>query len=306
LQYQRPVLKQELKLRMSPQLLQSINLMALPILDLRTRIQEEIEKNPALELVEDPADELPLEERPRKNADILEYFENSSDPGYNRGGYDEEAGDAKRRFMEGALARPESLQDHLIWQLSLQPIPDDLRALGELVIRNLDGNGFFLEALEKLVEADRLERLMQAVAIVQTFEPIGVAVADYRESLLLQTRMRGGAPAYTEEILRNQLGLLEKGRLKDIARKLKISDQQAGECLAFIKTLTPFPGRLYSNITPSYVVPDLLVKLRDDQFVIILNDEEIPVLGVNPFFSEMKADGAAPAGKEVRNTSVRR
>ncbi|HOV37105.1 MAG TPA: RNA polymerase sigma-54 factor, partial [Spirochaetales bacterium] len=152
-QYQKPVLVQEQKLHMSPQLLQSIQLMALPIQDLKTRIEEELEKNPALEILED-SQNFSYDESQKKQSEIEEYFEDSSDSGFSRG-YDEEAGDAKRKFMEGALSRPESLQDHLLWQLSLQPISEELRSVCELLIHNLDENGFHRENPEGLVPPDK-------------------------------------------------------------------------------------------------------------------------------------------------------
>ena len=301
-QYQKPVLVQEQKLRMNPQLLQSIQIMALPLQDLRLRIQEELEKNPALEALEEPQN-ISMEEREKKGEAIseeYEYFEESSDPGFSKGGYDDEAGDAKRKFMEGALSRPESLQDHLLWQLNLQPIPENLRRICELLIRNLDKNGFHREKPENLVKETEQELLLEALKLVQTFDPLGVCVADYKEALMVQALSRQDAPEYTAILINEHFELLERGKIKEIAKKLKIEEKAVQDCLAFIKTLTPFPGRLYSNETPLYVIPDLMVRLKDGQFVIILNDEEIPVLGVNPFFADLQEASNEKRTKEVK------
>jgi len=297
LQYQKPVLVQIQKLRMNPQLLQSIQIMALPLQDLRLRIQEELEKNPALEVLEEPqsisADE-------SDESEDYERFEDSSDPGFSKSGYDDEAGDAKRKFMEGALSRPESLQEHLLWQLNLQPIPENLRRICELLIRNLDKNGFHQENPENLVKEHERELLEEGKKLVQTFDPVGVCVADYKEALMVQAMTRPEAPEYTAVIIQEHLELLERGKIKDIAKKLKIEEKAVEDCLAFIKTLTPFPGRLYSSENPVYVIPDLMVKLKEGQFVIILNDEEIPVLGVNPFFADLQESADKKPAKEVK------
>lgn len=299
MQYQKPVLVQEQRLRMNPQLLQSIQIMALPLQDLRIRIQEELEKNPALEMLEEPQS-YSLEESPKKNAEEDEYFDDSSDPGFTRSGYDDEAGDAKRKFMEGTLSRPESLQEHLLWQIRLHPISDELLEACELLIRNLDENGFHREKPESLFPVSRRDLMDEALKLVRSLDPAGVCAADYRESLELQTLFRPEAPEHTMVILREHLEMLERGKYREIAKNLRIEESEVEECLKFIKTLTPFPGRLYSSETPRYVIPDLMVKLKDGQFVIVLNDEEIPVLGVNPFFADIQESPEASKTRDVK------
>jgi RNA polymerase sigma-54 factor len=285
---------------MNSQLLQSIQIMALPLQDLRIKIQEELEKNPALELLEEPQS-LSLEEGQKKNSEEYDYFEDSSDPGFTRGsGYDEEGGDAKRRFMEGALSRPESLQDHLLWQVRLQPVCKEVVEVCELLIRNLDENGFHREKPEILVPEGKKRLLEKSLRLVQALDPVGVCTADYRESLLVQTRARPDAPEHAPDILQNHFEALERGKYKEIAKALKIDEEDVEDALLFIKTLTPFPGRLYSGEVPRYVIPDIMVKLKDGQFVIILNDEEIPVLGVNPFFAGIQDSREKKETKEVK------
>jgi len=306
-QSQKPFLVQEQKLRMNPQLLQSIQIMALSLQDLQTRIQEEIEKNPALEVIEEPQI-FSIDEAAKRTPEEYDYFDDSSDPGFTRSGYDDEAGEAKRRFLEGALSRPESLQDHLLWQIRLQPISQELLSLCELLIRNLDENGFHRESPEILVPDEKKPLLPEALELIQSLDPLGVGTADYKESLMVQTFARPDAPEYTAMILQDHLELLERNKLKDIARILGVGEEAVEESLKFIRTLTPFPGRAYSRETPRYVIPDLMVKLKDGQFVIVLNDEEIPVLGVNPFFADIQEDPEAAGTKNLKrfvNTNIK-
>src|SRR6056297_697145 len=138
---------------MSPQLYQSIQLMAMPLQDLKLKIQEELEKNPALEMIKEKSD-VSLDEIRSTTREDHDYFENSSDPGYTSS-YDQDASDSKQKFMEGALSRPESLHEHLIWQLRLQPIPKQWFEVGELLIWNLDENGFHIEDPKKLVSEEQ-------------------------------------------------------------------------------------------------------------------------------------------------------
>ena len=136
---QQPVLRQEQRLKMTPQLYQAIRIMAMPLQELQATIQEELERNPALEVMEDNST-TSLDTEPARDAEESVFAE-SSDLGYVNGSSGAEA-DAKRQFIEGALTRPETLQDHLLWQLRLQPLAEPEFELGEMLIRNLDDNGF--------------------------------------------------------------------------------------------------------------------------------------------------------------------
>ncbi|HVP19440.1 MAG TPA: RNA polymerase factor sigma-54 [Spirochaetia bacterium] len=301
MQSQRPVLKQVQKLKMTPQLYQAVRLMALPLQDLRTTIEEELEKNPALQVMEDRStvslDALPARE---KGEGEVDYFDHSSDTGYSRADA-EAASDARRQFIEGALSLPESLQDHLLWQLELQPIPPAWRTVGELVIRNLDENGFHREPPEILIKEDSdKEILPRVIDLIQGFEPLGVCVKDVRESLLVQIRRHPSPHARAEELVEKWFPELEKQKLREIEKGMRISEARLKEIVAFIRTLDPLPGRNYSRDVVRYVLPDVQVTLRDGEFVIILNDEVIPVLGINPLFEEMSGGKGKPKDPKTR------
>lgn len=298
MQFQKPALVQEQRLKMNPQLYQSIQLMAMPLQDLRLRIRQEVEANPALDVVEDQQT-VSLDEVDRKQDEEYDYFENTSDPGFTSGGYDDEAGDAKRKFMEGALSRSESLHEHLLWQLRVQPISADSFTVGELLINNLDPNGFYIEPPAIVVPEEHHALIDSMTAMIRRFDPVGTCVADYRESLIVQAQLAEDMPPMVIPVLKEYLDLLERGKHAEIARKLKISEDEVREVLSAIRRLTPFPGREFSSDTPTYVVPDLMITLREGQFVLIMNDEEIPVLEINPFFVQM-ADSTETEEKSVK------
>lgn len=285
MQFQKPALVQRQELRMTPQLLQSIKIMTLPLQELQFRIQEELVENPALEIVEE-APSISLNER-EESAEEYDYFENSSDPGYVSKSPFEGDENSKRSFMEGALARPESLQEHLLWQLRLQPISSEEFQLGELAIRNLDENGFYREDPSTLVAPERYAELQRMMEIIRTFEPEGTCVNDYHESLIVQVQQLVDPPLGVVEILRNHLEALEREKYREIARALHITEADVEAARETIRSLNPFPGRMFSTEDPGYVVPDLTLKRKEGQFVLVLNDEEIPVLGVNPMFAEI-------------------
>ena len=302
MQYQRPALVQRQELKMTPQLLQSIQIMTLPLQDLHVRIQEELENNPALEVVhETPM--ISLSERPERGEEY-EYFENSSDPGYTTGPRFDGDENGKRMFMEGTLSRPESLQEHLIWQLRLQPIDARAFEVAELLVRNLDENGFHLEDPVTLVAEKELPLLGRMIDLIRTLDPVGTCVRDYRESLIVQADLLPHAPDWIAKVLEEHLESLERGKYREIARALSITEDEVRRALELIKTLTPFPGRAFSTDTPQYVVPDLLLKRREGQFYLVLNDEEVPVLGVQSSFARF-ADGPDKRTRKFAGDRVR-
>ncbi|MDR3336131.1 MAG: RNA polymerase factor sigma-54 [Treponema sp.] len=286
MQLQRPSFVQEQRFKMSPQLYQSIELMALPIVDLREKIEEELERNPALEVVEDKSVvSLDAIYAPKKEED--EYFETSSDSGFTRRGSSEDS-DEHQKFIEGVLARQETLQDHLLWNLRLVPSGKDIRPIAERIIQNLNEDGFHKEPLDLLFPGVDPAKIKEALTVVQSLDPPGTAAADFRESLLVQARLLPDAPEGMEEALK-YLELLERGKFGETAKILNCTEEEVREIFKRIKEdLSPFPGRQFATDRETrYVVPDVQVTVKEGEFVIVLNNEEIPVLGINPFFKEI-------------------
>ena len=299
MQSQKPVLRQEQRLKMTPQLYQAIKIMSLPLQDLRDTIEEELEKNPALEVIEDQSTES-LEEQEKKQAEEDDYFDDASDAAYStREG--EEASEAKRKFIERVVTYPESLQEHLLWQLRLQPISERQLQIGELLIRNLDERGFHLEPPQTLVKAEELPMLEAMKEMIQSFDPVGTCTADYREALLAQIRNHPAPYPGSFEVVDRCLELLEKERYREIAKQLKIEVEEVLRIKTYIRELEPYPGRNFASEQPRYVIPDLSIKLQEGEFVLMLNDESIPVLGVNPFFTNLSDDKERFKEKKLKN-----
>ena len=298
MQLLRPAYVQEQRLKMNPQLFQSLKVAELPIMELRERIEEEIERNPALEMVEDPSTvSLETVIKPRKEED--EYFEVSSDSGFTHGG-GEEASEEQRRFIEGVLSRSETLQEHLLWQFRLQPLEPEVRRIGELLIQNLDDDGFHKEPVELLLAKEEPRLVEQAVKIIRALDPAGTCTRDYMESLGVQISLLPDPIPGMREAL-DHLELLERGKMAEAAKKLGCSQEDIQGIFQRIKELSPFPGRFFASADVRFVVPDIEVVRQEEEFVIILNDVEIPVLGINPFFMKMSSEnGEKPVRDFVR------
>ena len=304
MQSQKIVLAQEQKLKLSPQLFQSIQLMALPLTDLQQRIRDEVDKNPALEVAREKG-EVALSDMktgPEQEQAGQDYdpFENSSDPGYQPRltSYSASGEDTKRQFLEGAVSRGETLQEHLEEQLNLMKgLSDREYDLGYSLIHNLDENGFHRE--DPLILAGGDEALMDRILPrMQCLDPVGCCAADVMESLKVQAAQRSDSPRDIIDFLDDIVPRMRSDKHEALLKESGLTEEEFQGHLDFIRTLTPYPGRLYSGENLSYVIPDLQVKKEGDELVIFLNDSPIPELRINGYFEEL--DSVKGQGKEVR------
>jgi len=293
MQVMRPSIAQQQHLKMNPQMLQSIKLMELPIAELRERIEQELERNPALEIIEDKST-VSLDEAETNKKDEYDYFETTSDPGRR---ISAQASEDHRRFIEGVLTRSDTLQEHLLRQLQLEPVEDELRVIAETLIQNLDDNGFHKEKPETLFPQPQ-PRLNEAMQLVQGLQPSGTCTSDYRESLAVQIKNSLDSPAKNyeiEKVLEN-LELVEREKYGILSKKIGLYEDETRQLCEFIKTLSPFPGRAFASMSEvRYVVPDIKVVRDNNELTINLNDEAFPVLGINSNFEKFggSADQAA-------------
>jgi RNA polymerase sigma-54 factor len=281
--------------------------MEMPLVDLREKIGEELERNPALEVVEDNST-VSLDDAEAPGEEV-EYFEASSDSGYTySGGGGDAASEQHHRFIEGTLSRPETLQQHLLWQLQLEPVDAEVRAIAAVLIQNLDDDGFHREPPQTIFKEGAPPRLDEAARLVQTLDPPGCCTANYRESLKVQAALLcPDAPACMEDAP-DHLELLEREKFAEAAKKMHCDKDDARECFELIKKLSPFPGRLFTAAEVRFVIPDVQVARTggqdgghtDGDFVIILNNEVIPVLGISPFFKKLDPEAQKGHAKNAR------
>jgi len=299
---------------LSPQMFQSLRLMGLPVVDLREEIVEELEKNPALEMVADKSTvSLDSALAPRRREEY-DRFRADSDPGFvRRNGA--EAAEARHRFIEGVLTRPETLQEHLLWQLALEPVDGEIRRVAEVLIQNLDDDGFNKVPVERLFEArppeayglkavPEPEQIAAAAALVQRLDPRGTCTSGYRESLAVQAALLPDAPPGLLDAV-NRLDILKRGGTASAERRLGLAPGEAAAVLERLKELSPYPGRSFSASGVRYVIPDVQVVKREGDFVILLNDEEIPVLGINPFLAGLAGGNGGEQARDFARKNIK-
>ncbi|WP_041395202.1 RNA polymerase factor sigma-54 [Parasphaerochaeta coccoides] len=317
-------LEQKQLLKLSPQMLQSFELMMLPLQELQARISDAIESNPALEIPEstsisyedftrmgfrdrDSMDDS-LTDSASYGSDIYDgqhYRADGATPGEARG-YDENAMQRQNRMIDGVLTQKESLQEHLFKQLNLHELTRRQRHIAELIISNLDANGFHTLPVETLEDGLTQEDVAPVVSLLQSFDPSGIAVTDFRESLVVQARNDGLEAQVLDDFSRlvyDALELMRPGKEAEAAKMLKLDPDEVSTLYAYLRSLTPFPGQAYNTEPDQFVIPDLSIHVVDGSLEMRLNQDALPALTINTQFTglgeTLKERKDDPSSKET-------
>jgi RNA polymerase sigma-54 factor len=387
---------------LTPGLVQMVSVLALNKLELREMINSEMVENPVLEeldssvpLLDEVAgreeardreeaqnkdrqevkEEAPAEadkKDPFDEIDFGSFFRDYLDPGYRNSADLEEI---ERPSFENFLSKPATLTDHLMWQLGAISVRPEVRAAAELVIGNLNEDGYLTASEEELLGLARAEaeggaadntmsgekaseaavtiqetedaahlqlivshersrqpaaperndglspvlqfsrqELREAIELVRQFDPVGVASRELRECLLAQlehlrkTRdMEGSEDPENDQVVEDaikivasQLHLLQNKQYKEIAKALGRSPEDVIQAHAFIRTLDPKPGLRYNKTEPKLIEPDVAFVKQSDEYLVLMNDEDLPQLRVSPTYRRLlhQNDGVE---KDVRS-----
>ena len=290
---------------LSPQMLQSLALLPMPILELKAHIQSEIESNPALEI---PDSEYDMNISGKDSSTSMDDRMDDADSSfYEDMNYsDPEASDRKQMMIENSSAPGETLQEHLMAQLGEVSIPERIGKAGEMLISNLDFNGFFILPLEELFDGLDFTQseISEAISVVQAFDPAGICVPDFRASLILQAKLSGMAEedlAVFSDIVNLHLEKLKAGRFRETASALRISEEDLQTFWSILKSLTPYPGRNFSADAVNAVEPDFSIRNNNGTLVLEINRGDIPDLEITPGYESL-ADGLT--GKEAREATA--
>jgi RNA polymerase sigma-54 factor len=382
------LLQNKLNLRVSqkqiltPGLVQMVSVLALNKLELKEMINTEMVENPVLEELDSSVpmlDEVsgreeaherqdakdikekeetgPAEEKkdPFDEIDFGSFFRDYLDPGYRNSADLEEI---DRPSFENFLSKPGTLTDHLVWQLGSVTLRPAVYAAAELVIGNLNEEGYLKASEDELMgvaqsqesvapaaestpsdgppaeesivgpshlalvvshepapEAVAAEKgngfapvlqftredLREAIALIQHFDPVGVAARDLRECLmaqlehLLKTRdMEGSDDPENDQVVEDalkmvdkQLHFLQNKQYKEIAKAITRPMEAVIQAHEFIRTLDPKPGLRYNKVEPKLIEPDVAFVKHGDEYLVLMNDEDLPQLRVSPTYRKM-------------------
>jgi RNA polymerase sigma-54 factor len=308
---------------LAPRMIQSMEILQLPLLALEERIEQEMNDNPLLEMREADPD-MPDEPTERDDPDapaegeqelVVEADHGTEDferllsmdqefpgtfddgPRVSASGI-QEASDRKHDAMANLVSRPESLQDHLIIQLHETDVDVSVREMAERIISSLDSNGYLQGSLEDLLPPDasdeELALARRALSVVQQLEPPGVGARDLRECLLLQ--LTPDMPYYDElkTLISGHLEDLRDNRLPAIERKTGYSLERIQAAWDELRKLKPKPGAEFADVHVPTVTPDVFLEQDDDgTYRVRLEEGHTPSLRISRYYRDRLLSGQA-------------
>jgi RNA polymerase sigma-54 factor len=243
---------------------------------------------PAETSATDPFDEI----------DFGSFFDDYLDPGYKSPASES----VEKPSFETFLSQPQTLPDYLRSQLSIGLLDDDTRDAAESIIGNLDDDGYLTASMEEMCDQGAHDPAIMEAALkaVQSLDPAGIGARDLRECLLLQIESGNGKGGVAWKIISDHMRLLEARQFKELAKVLGRPQSHIDIAVARIRHLDPRPGARYSAPAARTVEPDIHFIRDGDDFIIQMNDDDLPQLRLNAQYRKMlERDNGAT--KDVRD-----
>ncbi len=307
-------MRMEQKLKLTPQMIQSIEILLLPQMALEERIMQEIESNPVLEIADGPDDDFaPATQSETEDVGLTDTgrfeagerertatsFEEiaAEQDAYadflkkRASNYDEDAPD-KMAAINATAERPPVLADHLLDQLRFIEMSDEARELLADICWQLDAHGYLTVSLEELFEEHQLEHAEEAWEAVRSCEPIGVGARDLVDCLLMQLEQESGDNTFEMELIKTSMDDVLRNRLPVIAANLGVEVSRVQEGVEVIGKLDPRPGMAFALVENQYVIPDAVVERnKDGEWVVSIPDSHLPKIQVNDAYNELLDEG---------------
>lgn len=314
---------------LSPQLQQSLALLQAPILELRAQVEAELEQNPVLEEslngelesaskegkdkdelteqidpAEPPADvtfdpateketsepvddfQAEFEKLTQLDQEWRDHFSQTNVP--NRVSQEDEE---RRQFRFDSLVVGQSLQEMLLEQVRDANLSAELMSVAEMIVGNIDERGWLASSIEELAAAtgEQVEKFAAALKVVQSFQPPGVGARDLGDCLRLQLERVGREGTLEYKIVTGHMEALGRRRFPEIARALGQDVVDVQEAADRIGHLEPHPGRAFLPDNDQYIVPEVHVQKTGEDWVVSLNNEQVPHLRISNHYKDLMA-----------------
>ncbi len=274
-------LEQKQSLIMTPQLQMAIELLQFSSLELEEYIEEELKDNLLLERLE--------KESWKEGADYAVY---DQDNDYN---------------YENFIAYKPNLIEYLEGQL-YQVLKQTEMKIGKYIIGNLDDKGFLRLSTDEIsvnIKRD-LATVQTVLTKIQYLDPVGVAARDFQETLLIQLNSLMLDTGLAERIVKEHLADLAEHNYQKIIRQMGEEENRVLGAINLIKTLNPYPAVGFSREDDvKYIIPDLITKEVNGQFVVINNEKTAPVLRINPYYYQLLQDKKGSSAYDFLNKKYR-
>jgi len=296
------------RLMLTQKMQQAIQILQLSGLELEQYLQQELETNPVLEA---SLKQQEPEPEPVRDQNATTTSDGSAD--LDDGSFDLDAyahsliephtmgrdlsrnpdADDRRDYYENSITQEESFTSRLLTQLRLAALDQKTYTIGEQIVGEIDGRGYFTGNLEEIaatlgVPVAETERILQ---LIQKFEPTGVGARDVVECLLMQIDVEYPDEPELRVLVAEHLEALEHRQIPKIAKDMGITPERVEQLKGLLAKLNPWPGHEYSLEPTQYVTPDVIVEKEDDHFLVYLADASLPELRINGHYRQMLRTG---------------
>jgi RNA polymerase sigma-54 factor len=202
----------------------------------------------------------------------------------------------KRQFMFDSLVAETSLQEFLLEQVREADLPDQERSIADMIVGNIDERGYLATTVKDLSYSTAVptERIQTVVDLIQSFQPPGVACADLQECLRLQLERAERTDELEYAIVCNHFDSLARRKFPEIVSGLGRDDvdvidvQKAAERISHLE---PHPGRAFLSENQQYIVPEVFVQKMDGEWLITMNNDQIPHLRISNTYKDIMSSG---------------
>ena len=294
------VQQQRMEQSLTPQMLQSLKILQVPILDLQLMVREEMDQNPTLERDASEVEEITdFEEAAREElreereiGELTELAEWDADFRSNRE-VRSRADDERHQFMMDSIESAASLQEHLIDQLALAGFDTRERGIAEVLIGSIDDDGYLQLDLDGIIGStpEFPEELFERIiTVIQEFDPVGVCARSLQECLLIQLRHQKKGDSLEASLVRNHLDKLGSHQYEQIASAMHLPLEKIKELSQRVADLDPKPGRNYTADQTEYVIPEINVEKRDGVWTLTQNKSPYPRLFISLKYLQLLKD----------------
>lgn len=291
------------RLMLTQKMQQAIHILQLSGMELEQYVQQEIETNPVLEQVVPVAEVQPVEAAPKTGADEFDDVSFDLDDYASRWNDGPTTGvdlsrnpdlADRREYYENSITKEESFTSRLLTQLRMAAPDDATYRIGERIIGDIDGRGYFTGSIDDIAQelSVTVEEVERALKLIQRFEPTGVGARDVVECLLLQINVEYPDEPQLKTLVEEHLESLEHRQIPKIAKAMGVTPERVEELKDLLATLNPWPGHEYSSDPPQYVTPDVIVEKDEDEgLVVYLSDGSVPQLRISNDYRQMARSG---------------
>ncbi|MBP1925536.1 RNA polymerase sigma-54 factor [Sedimentibacter acidaminivorans] len=290
-------LTQTQKLIMTPELRQAIQILQFNNVELTEYIEKQLEVNPFLESIDKNNEAISKEDNHVETSkndkkdeidwkDVIEKYDDISYKAYGNAVNSEE-----KQTFETYTSKKMSLKDHLMLQLGVSVKTQKEKRIGEFIIESLDNKGYLgctMQDISLLLNEDVVE-IEKILRLVQSFDPLGVGARNLSECLMIQLKEKGIQDKNAYIIVEKYLEDVATNKIQKIAKELHITVKRVQSIFDIIKMLEPKPARgfIVDSDNIRYIVPDATIEKIDGEYIIIVNDSNLPMLTISGYYKSM-------------------